>query len=541
MSGPERVSATSKRTRMSKPYRLIVNDDGGRGYHNWVAPLSAEQYLDAVCGTQVADKPVDALFWCGLQNPAGAAQYNTKVGEVRGSRFGRVQSAREWGLITTLRALISQGHDPLAIICERCHELGKDAWLSFRFNDAHHIYSGVAAENSKTSQLYIDRPDLRMGADHGWKIEWAERQWDYAKSEVRDRVYALLEEAYMDYDVDGVELDFLRHPLFFPKARLGEGREALNGLIKRLRALADAAAEKKGRPQGLAVRVPSCEPACAEVGLDWRTWVAEEWVDVLTASCFHSAEQEADMAPFVTGCRGSRACVYWCVESTAGFANVETRQTLAYGGAATGPSAEHYRAMALGAYEQGVDGLYFFNFHFAFERYGTHPDAAFLCELHDPALLRGRDQTYLVSRQTQDSHNVFFDCAPLRPLPRTLTPDEPECSFGITVGADLSRAAASETLRSARLRLCLKGVTPADSIAVFWDGEELAGEFAPPVAPGAWQQWSGLHFWVADLVELDRAPGRGRHACTVRLRQRNSDILEGITVDLAELAVRFRR
>jgi len=524
---------------MGKPYRLIVNDDGGRGYWNWVAPLSAEQYLDAVCGTQLAGKPVDALFWCGLQNPAGAAQYNTKVGEVRGWRLVRFQRAGEWANAATLRGMIARSHDPLAMICDRCHELGKDAWLSFRFNDAHHIYSGVDPGSSKTSQLYIDRPDLRIGPEHGWKVGYAERMWDYLNSEVRDHVHALLREAYMDYDVDGVELDFLRHPFFFPKARVGEGREALNAFMARLRALADEAAKKKGRPQGLAVRVPSHEPACAEIGLDWRTWVREGWIDVLTASCFHSAEHEADLAPFVEGCRDTGTLVCWCVESTAGFPNVEHDRTLVYGGAPTGPSVEHYRAMALGAYEQGVDGLYFFNFHFAFERYATHPDAAFLHELHDPGLLRGRDQTYLVSRQTHDSFCNFFECAPARPTPHTLTLDEPESSFAIAIGADLEQAADRSMLRTARLRLCLKGVTPADEIAVAWDGEELAGEFEPPVAPGIWQQWPGLHFWVADLADARRAPKRGRHECTVRLRHRNPEIEEGITLDFAELAVRF--
>ncbi len=527
--------------RMARPYRLVVNDDGGRGYWNWVAPLNAEQYLDAVCGTQVAGKPVDALFWCGLQNPAGAAQYNTKVGEVRGSRLQRFERTSDWTFVTTLRGLISSGHDPLAMICARCHELGKDAWLSFRFNDAHHIYSGVAPANSKTSQRYIDRPDLRMGPDHGWKTAHSERQWDYSKAEVREYVYALLREAYVDYDVDGVELDFMRHPCFFPKSRVSEGREALNAFMAKLRALADEAAERKGRPQGLAVRVPSYEPACEEVGLDWRTWVSEGWVDILTASCFHSAEQEADLAPFVEGCRDSRTLVLWCLESTAGFPNIENDLTLAYGGKPSGPSTEHYRAMALGAYEQGADGLYFFNFHFAFERYATHPDATFLHELHDPDLLRSRDQVYLASRQTRDSLNRFFECAPPRPLPRTLTPEEPECSFPITTGADLSQAAVCGRLRSAQLRLCLKGVTPQDSLAVFWDGKELAGEFEPPSEPGTWQQWSGLHFWVADLSRPSVAPQRGRHECRVRLKARNPDIDEGIVVDLAQFDVRFWR
>jgi hypothetical protein len=120
-----------------------------------------------------------------------------------------------------------------------------------------------------------------------------------------------------------------------------------------------------------------------------------------------------------------------------------------------------------------------------------------------------------------------------------MTPEAPECTFVITIGADLEGAVASQALRSVRLRLCLKELTPIDEIAVFWDGEELTGEFEPPLAPGTWQQWAGIHFWVADLASQGKAPKRGKHECTVRLQQRNPDLQEGITVDFAELDVRF--
>ena len=95
------TTITNKTFRMNAPYRLIVNDDGGRGFRNYVAPLTAEQYLSAVFDVLVKDKPVDALFWCGLQNPAGAAWYDTKVGElVRGntsvSRSDPPAMLRKW-------------------------------------------------------------------------------------------------------------------------------------------------------------------------------------------------------------------------------------------------------------------------------------------------------------------------------------------------------------------------------------------------------------------------------------------------------------
>ena len=522
---------------MSKPYRMIVNDDSGRGIGNLVAPVTPEQFLDALLGIQVAGKPVDALFWCGLRNPCGSARYDTKVGEVFCSRETDDMTASEWTIRTTLLGLISQGHDPLALICDRCHDLGKDAWLTIRFNDVHHCRTVAHEKGAQLSRVYMERPHLRMGPGHGWKREYAERMWDYLKPEVRDHVYALLREAYLEYDIDGVELDFLRHPYFFPKAKLDEGRETLNAFVGRLRDLADEAAEKKGRAQGLAVRVPSHDPACAEVGLDWRTWVREGWVDVLTASCVMPAEHEADMTPFVEECRNSGTLVYWCVESTPGFLGFGSKMSLAYGDGANGPTTENYRAMALGAYEQDVDGLYFFNLQFAFER-TAHPDAAFLNELHDPELLRGRDQTYLVSPQDNGADGAYFESVPVR-LPRTLTPAESECSFQITVGADLAQAAAAKTLRSARLRLCLRGLTPLDRIAVLWDGEEVEGKFRPPLKPGTRQK--GAHVtWVADLASVGRAPARGKHACTVCLKQRNPEIAEHVVVDIVELDVRFR-
>ncbi len=72
-------------------------------------------------------------------------------------------------------------------------------------------------------------------------------------------------------------------------------------------------------------------------------------------------------------------------------------------------------------------------------------------------------------------------------------------------------------------------------------GEIIIPISEPPLAPGTWQHWIGLHFWVADLAAFDRPPQRGRHECTVRLQRGNPQIEEGITIDFVELAVRFWR
>ena len=530
--------------RMNRPYRVVVNDAGGRGFRNYVAPMTREQYLSAVFDVQVKDRKIDALFWCGLQNPAGATWYDTKVGERGGAMFWpQIEQAWEWHLIKSRDELIRQGHDPLAMVCERGHERGVDVWLSFRVNDVHHSWD-PNYRGSKMTRKFLERKELRVGPDHGRQahVTFAESQWDYAKQEVRDFVLALLTEAFVDYDVDGVELDFMRAPFLFARSNTVEGTTAFNGFMRRLRAAADEAERKKGRPQGIAARVPSYEPACAEAGIDWRTWVDEGLVDVIIASTPGPTEQEADLAPWVEGCRGAGTRVLFCLEPNPAHPHVAYDRTMVHihGGTPTGLSTENYRSMALGACQQGADGVYFFNTHFMFERFDTHTSLEFLDELHDPGLMAGRDPRYVVSRPPpRYAHDWFFECAPPRPLPKWVTREQPRHTFAITVGADLDQAATEKRLRAASLRLCLAQVTPPDVIEVLWNGQVLAGDFEPPLAPGTWQHWYAVHFWVADLAAQGRAPQAGRHEITVRLNHRNPEIAEGIIIHTAEFDVRF--
>ena len=90
-----------------------------------------------------------------------------------------------------------------------------------------------------------------------------------------------------------------------------------------------------------------------------------------------------------------------------------------HGATPNGLSTDNFRSMALGAYEQGADGVYFFNLHFPFERFDTHPNLEFLTEMHDRQLMAERDQTYLVNYEPpRYAHHWFFECAPPRPLPQ---------------------------------------------------------------------------------------------------------------------------
>ena len=72
---------------------------------------------------------------------------------------------------------------------------------------------------------------------------------------------------------------------------------------------------------------------------------------MIIASTQGPTEQEADLAPWVEGCRGSGTRVLFCLEPNPAHPHVAYDRTMVHihGGTPTGLSTENYRSMALGA------------------------------------------------------------------------------------------------------------------------------------------------------------------------------------------------
>jgi hypothetical protein len=98
--------------------------------------------------------------------------------------------------------------------------------------------------------------------------------------------FKCVEEVCQNYAVDGVELDFFRHPVYFKKYAL-EGKageeelKMMTDLVKRIRAMADREGAKRGKPILLTIRVPDSVEFCRAMGLDVERWLQEELVDIL--------------------------------------------------------------------------------------------------------------------------------------------------------------------------------------------------------------------------------------------------------------------
>jgi len=110
------------------------------------------------------------------------------------------------------------------------------------------------------------------------------RGLDYAHSEVRDHYKALVVETLERYDIDGLELDFMREPYLFSKGEEQAGSKVLTQWLREIRQLVDQSAARRGHPMKVCVRVPYRPETTLALGLDAPTWAKEGLVDLVVVA-----------------------------------------------------------------------------------------------------------------------------------------------------------------------------------------------------------------------------------------------------------------
>jgi len=102
-----------------------------------------------------------------------------------------------------------------------------------------------------------------------------------------------------NYDVDGFEMDFLSHPMYFKRGQESEGMPLLTGLVRRIRTRMDEIEQEKGRKLTLAARVPPSIAMCEQFGMDVRTWIQEGLVNVVVPVTRGYLDMNANIRGFV--------------------------------------------------------------------------------------------------------------------------------------------------------------------------------------------------------------------------------------------------
>ena len=254
-----------------------------------------------------------------------------------------------------MKDMFDRGVDKFAIGVEMCRAKGVQPWLSFRMNDIHFVTDKTFWLNfghwKQHPELWIDPSSATNNA--AWP--WWPRAYDYRKEPVQARMLAYIEEALERYDVDGIELDWMRFEFHVPRETAhGEGAEALNRFMRRAREVVRRAEKRRGHRIQIAARVDSDPESALNHATDYRVWAKEKLIDLLIP-CNFWATIDFEL-PFTA----------WRDELKALNPDVRVIPGLDCGVQEPGQkhryaTADEYAAWGDRMYSGGATGLYFFN------------------------------------------------------------------------------------------------------------------------------------------------------------------------------------
>lgn len=347
--------------------RIIYNNDGCDWLDNRVKPpLTVEKFLKRRT-TALINSQVDSIFYCtGVFN---AYTHKSTVSEQMGYN-GLAEEQRVFA-----KLLNEAGYDTLQAIVDFGHKHNKEVIWSMRMNDTHDSSKDRPWmwTKWKKDNLHLLMAEKYTSFPYGWdpRPSWPWSAVDYEKQQVRDKVLEILTDVCSRYDIDGVELDFFRFPVFFKPQLYGQPVtqqhcDMMTDLVKKVRVMTENVSLKRGRPLLVAVRVPDSFGYAKEMGLDVVNWLDNDLVDIIIGG---GTIQLQTWDKLVAAVKKYDVPVYACFEDS----------MVPYSGLSVQEQCEYWRAAALEAWRAGVDGVYTFNMF--------NPNHPMLDEIGDPNLL----------------------------------------------------------------------------------------------------------------------------------------------------------
>ena len=213
--------------------RQVIYNDDSQGVHE-ADPATAEADLRAWVDKPLSQISIDTYAWC-IAFP-DIVMHNSKVGEVYGRRFGEPpdQTAQ------VIAELHRQGTDVLRVVVDQAHRRDVEVVASMRMNDTHHRQPDPTSPG--VPQLLLDHHEYAIRRHDGIP----ETALDYGFPEVRDYRLAILRELAESYDIDGLELDFVRWGKHFAREEAPFKVDIVTEFVGQVRGALDEAARRRG-------------------------------------------------------------------------------------------------------------------------------------------------------------------------------------------------------------------------------------------------------------------------------------------------------
>ncbi len=253
--------------------RRVLFDNDGCDIVYFTNNVSKQSFWDCrftgLLGTQT-----DTVFYCTWSSGFGFFSHNTKLATLFNTTDGIFYNNKVQAFIDTL------GVDNLDMAVEFCHDHDMELFWTMRMNDVHN--RGYV---DLRSPLIYEHPEWLVGSASNPPVNGSWTAVDYTHQEIRDLLFSYVQEVCQNYDIDGVMLDFFRHPVFFKSHADGgvcsdSERAMMTDLISRIRVMVDDIGRRRGRPILISIRTPDDPTFCRDIGLDIENWMANNLIDL---------------------------------------------------------------------------------------------------------------------------------------------------------------------------------------------------------------------------------------------------------------------
>ena len=324
----------------------MMTRDALKSYIDFVARGHVTHFFMCVSGQRASfDSKTVEPIWEGIGEPCS---YDGK--QIVGNGGMRRDGGQSGWWAVNAKKLRDDGIDPYEVWTARCHEKGVSPWVSMRMNDAHFLPHVTNA--FRNTRFARQRRDL-------WRVPNAngvfDTTLDYAHREVREYAFAHLMEIASRWDVDGVELDWMRHGYALRPNHERDDAHFLTEFMRRARSALNEIGNKRGRRIQLAVRAGRSPGIARSLGYNVVEWAKEGLVDLVIGTSFYVVDRDIDVKGWIDALAGANPAVKFlpCIDMVAdprAKTDLERDMTIA-----------KYRYVANRFYNAGAKGLYLFN------------------------------------------------------------------------------------------------------------------------------------------------------------------------------------
>ncbi|MBN2547240.1 MAG: hypothetical protein JXB50_15665, partial [Spirochaetes bacterium] len=238
------------------PFKVLYNNDSTNIYHcisPWHGskePINDEMIEKSI--EEVSNSSVDAYMFTD-----GRGWIPFRQSKVYPDHY-------EWWMKRTGKnpdafgKYILDGGDMIKTAVNACKKYNMAAFVSYRLNDVHLLEFAETKHSNSIwcSRFYIEHPEYRLYPLESQTYSVKNGQ-NWAVKEVRDHKFAFIKEICENYDIDGIELDFMRSGMLFRTDQTSEKERIsiINNFIKETRTLLNQTV-KHGKRRYLCLRIP---------------------------------------------------------------------------------------------------------------------------------------------------------------------------------------------------------------------------------------------------------------------------------------------